>query len=261
MNAETTIFSKAAELSRAGAPFMLLTVVESKGSAPRSAGARMIVRPGPENAEQIGTIGGGGVEHRAVREALELFADQRSEIKRYDLTPDHGQACGGTMQVFLEYIGSPLRLVIFGAGHVALELVQVLRDAELAVSIVDERAEWNTEDRFPGAHRLLSIDEGVALAHEEPASTLVCVMTYSHEVDFAICEKLLAKPPAYLGMIGSKRKRDTVFARLVEAGHAREVVESIHSPIGVGDLGKAPSLVAVSIAAEVLAEVQQHATT
>ncbi|MFG0253332.1 MAG: XdhC family protein, partial [Phycisphaerales bacterium JB038] len=226
MKAETTIFNKAAEFSQAGEPFMLLTVVQAKGSAPRAAGARMIVRPGPDRPEQIGTIGGGGGEHRAIADALELFAEKGSALKRYDLTPEHGQACGGMMQVFLQYIGSPLRLVIFGAGHVAFELVQVLRDAELAVTIVDERDEWNTQERFPAARRLLSNREGVALAHEEPTSTLVCVMTYSHEVDFAICNELLVKPPAYLGMMGSKRKRESTFARLVEAGHAREVVES-----------------------------------
>lgn len=262
MNAQTTIFDEAAQLSRAGEPYMLLTVVESRGSAPRAAGARMIVKPQPDSSErpeQIGTIGGGGAEHRAIRDAVALFAERKSELKRYELTPEHGQACGGTMQIFLEYMGSPRRLIVFGAGHVALELAHVLRDAPLAVTIVDERAEWNTPDRFPGVRRVLGIDDGVALAHEDPASTFACVMTYSHEVDFEIVRKLLAQPPAYLGMMGSRRKRDSVFAKLVDAGFNREVVEAIRSPIGVGDLGKAPSLVAVSIAAEVLAEAQRHA--
>jgi xanthine dehydrogenase accessory factor len=124
---------------------------------------------------------------------------------------------------------------------------------------VDDRADWNTPDRFPRARRLLSWDDGVAAATQRPEATLACVMTCSHDTDFELLRKLLVRPPAFVGLIGSRSKRVCLFGRLIASGLDEAVVQRVHCPIGVGDTGKAPPLVAISMAAQILLESKKLA--
>src|SRR5207244_1344222 len=102
------------------------------------------------------------------------------------------------------------------------------------------------------ARRIHSWDEGVALVQRTATDTLACVMTCSHDTDFELLRRLLPKPPAFLGLIGSRSKRVCLFGRLVASGLDETLVQTVHCPIGVGDTGKEPALVAISIAAQVL---------
>ena len=77
-------------------------------------------------------------------------------------------------------------------------------------------------------------------------------MTCSHDTDFELLRQLLVKPPAFVGLIGSRSKRVCLFGRLVASGIDSEAVQKVHCPIGIGDLGKEPRLVAISMAAQLL---------
>jgi xanthine dehydrogenase accessory factor len=160
------------------------------------------------------------------------------------------------MDVFFEYVGARARLVVFGAGHVSAALARVLEGTGLEVVVVDDRADWNTEGRFAACRRVLDFDAGVALAREDPARTLVCVMTYSHDIDFdVLCGLLSAGPlPRFVGLIGSRSKFACFRTRFAQRSIPEARVDAIHCPIGVGDLGKAPEEVAISVAAQVLGE-------
>ncbi|MBZ0173076.1 MAG: xanthine dehydrogenase accessory protein XdhC [Phycisphaerales bacterium] len=248
------IWSRALDLSRRGVSFVVITVIRTKGSTPRDPGAAMIWRPGEGF---IGTVGGGQFEQLVLDAAETHHENRTSGTEAYTLGADADQCCGGTMEVFFEYVGSRHTVVLFGAGHVAFEVARLLGSAPVRTVIVDDRAEWNTEERFACAHRVLDWSEGVGACRERKAETLVCVMTCSHDTDFDLLRELLQDPPAFVGLIGSRSKRACLFGRLVASGIDENVVRRVHCPIGVGDTGKEPSLVAVSIAAQILMEVRR----
>jgi xanthine dehydrogenase accessory factor len=163
------------------------------------------------------------------------------------------------MDVFYEFCGPSQRLVIFGAGHVSSALASMLAAAPLEIVVADDRPEWNTIERFPRCRRVMHWGEGVAIACEQPASTLACVMTCSHDTDYDLLKALLASPPAFVGLIGSRSKRACLFRRLVASGVDEQAVQAVQCPIGLGDMGKQPELIAVSMAGQILLEAKRLA--
>lgn len=257
MSSDRATLMAAGRLAGDGEPFVLITVIKAEGSTPRNPGARMIWRP---SGIIEGTVGGGQFEHLVTDAAEEHFQKKSAGIEEYTLGKDADQCCGGRVTVFLEYVGTRRRAVVFGAGHVAAALYKALDMAPFEVVVVDEREEWNTAERYPGARRVTSWDEGVRLALERPQATMACVMTCSHETDFKLLGKLLAdEPPALVGLIGSRGKRTSFFTRLVASGVASDKVEAIECPIGLGDMGKEPMNVAVSIAGQLLLKSRELA--
>jgi xanthine dehydrogenase accessory factor len=254
--ADLDIWRLAAELAARGDPFVMLTVIDAKGSTPRDSGARMIWRPG---VGFFGTVGGGQFEHLALASAEKHFADRSRGVEHFVLSAEAEQCCGGTMDVFYEFCGPSRRLVIFGAGHVSSALASLLAAAPLEIVVADDRTEWNTPERFPRCRRIARWGEAVAIACERREATLACVMTCSHDTDFDLLRRLLESPPAFVGLIGSRSKRACLFRRLVASGVDQKAVQAVHCPIGLGDMGKQPELIAVSMAGQVLLEAKRLA--
>ncbi len=259
----------AADLAARGRPFVMATVVGAKGRTPRDPGARMLFVPGAgahddaRPASIIGTVGGGRMEQMVI-EAARLHLERRtSGIESLSLLQDADQCCGGSMDVFVEYVGPRGRIVIFGAGHVSMALARVLEGSALEVVVADDRADWNTPERFPGATRLTTFDAGLAAAADRPGETSVCVMTYDHDTDFRLLHAILDHPPlpVYVGLIGSRSKRACFFGRLAGAGIGADRIERVECPMGLGDMGKAPGEVAASIAGRLLLVARAHAST
>jgi xanthine dehydrogenase accessory factor len=253
VSGDLDILRTAARLADEGRPFVLITVISAKGSTPRNAGAKMIWHDGLEpDGGPLGTVGGGTFEFLALDAARRHLRDRTCGVERFVLGADADQCCGGVMEVFFEFCGHSRRIVIFGAGHVAHELAHMLAPAGHDLVIADDRPEWNSESRFPRVRRITNWAQAVALCADRPASTLACVMTCSHDTDFELLRSLLVAPPAFLGLIGSRSKRVCLFGRLAASGIDADVVQRVQCPIGVGDCGKEPRLVAVSIAAQLL---------
>ncbi len=260
MATDRDIFAEAARLTAACEPFVLVTVISTKGSSPRDAGAKMIWRPPPHSAS--GTVGGGQFEMLVAEAAERVFASRGCATEKFVLGAEAEQCCGGVMEVFVEYCGARQRLVIFGAGHVAKELVDVLRGSPLEIVVVDDRPEWNSAERFPSelvVSRIMQWDVGLKAARERPGDTLACVMTCSHETDFELLRGLLKDDgaPGFTGLIGSRSKRACLFGRLAASGIDEQRIALVQCPIGVGDTGKEPRMVAVSMAAGLLLEARK----
>lgn len=249
----------------------MATVVAVQGRTPRDVGAKMIWLPGesagadsagaapvcPAAPRILGTVGGGKMEHLLIEACERRFVERSAGIERFSLLQDADQCCGGSMEVFVECVGPRGRVVIFGAGHVAMEVARLAREGGLAVTVVDDRAEWNTQERFPGCGRVASWREGLEALAFAPAETMACVMTYDHDQDFDLARAILSVRddsalPAYVGLIGSRSKRACFFGRLSASGLPAERIDRVECPMGLGDMGKAPIQVAVSIAGRLL---------
>src|SRR5213076_2488421 len=100
-----------------------------------------------------GTIGGGAIEHEVLAAAHALLAGRddtrRTATVDRHLTQDLGMCCGGAMTVFLELLEPAPRLWLFGAGYISKPLAAIAAGCGFEVTVVDERAEWATPERFP----------------------------------------------------------------------------------------------------------------
>ncbi|MFN5722711.1 MAG: xanthine dehydrogenase accessory protein XdhC, partial [Betaproteobacteria bacterium] len=190
-------------------PAVVVELRSVQGSVPREAGTRMLVA----QDEVIGTIGGGHLEWMAMHTARALLAGRTPwpAPVRVALGPSLGQCCGGAVELAYEPLNEDTlmrwpvtppasHLVLYGAGHVAQALIQILRGVDLSVDWVDSRdgAHGRWPD-FPGL-RCVVTDDPAYEAHHAPAGAHHLVMTHSHAQDFDIVLALLRR--ADTGMVG-----------------------------------------------------------
>jgi xanthine dehydrogenase accessory factor len=121
------------------------------------------------------------------------------------------------------------------------------------VCVIDDRGEFANTRRFPAADQIMVCP--VAEAFKRIAvtpSTFIAIVTRGHADDREALRAALATRPAYLGMIGSRRKRDLIYASLIEEGVAAEDLRRVRTPIGISIGAETPEEIAVSIVAELI---------
>ena len=145
------------------------------------------------------------------------------------------------------------RAILFGAGHCSLALCPLLTTVGFRVTVVDDRPELVTRERFPTADAVVCCDlEHLADAVPVGGEDYVVVMTNGHSHDFAVQEQVLRGQYAYIGVIGSRAKTASVNARLRAAGISEEAIATVHTPIGTAIKAVTPEEIAVSIAGEMI---------
>ncbi|MFO6466010.1 xanthine dehydrogenase accessory protein XdhC [Jannaschia sp. KMU-145] len=260
-------------------PVARVVVAEARGSVPRGAGTEMLVWTDGFD----GTIGGGALEWRALAVARAVLRSGAAQVERVPLGPALGQCCGGAVTLVVERLETvpdlpwarriegdrpdprrpgfhdgwlreeapaPGRPVwVWGAGHVGAALVAILAPLRPVVWVDD------APGRFPaipeGVDRLVARDMPAAMAHA-PRDADHIILTYSHEIDLALCHAALRRGFASCGVIGSATKRARFRARLIALGHAERAIDRIDCPIGDRRLGEHPQGIAVGVAAALL---------
>ncbi|HEX2205756.1 MAG TPA: XdhC family protein, partial [Longimicrobium sp.] len=195
-----------------------------------------------------GTLGSAALDAevaRLAREALERGRAATREARAGDV------AC----TVYLEPHRPPPELVIVGAGHIARPLCRVGALLGFTVRVLDDRPEFATRERFPEAAEVRRADfadpfRGVPVG----AGTHLVLVTRGHKYDFEALRDLLRRPesPAYVGMVGSRRRVRAALEQLVREGIAPERLAAVHAPIGLDIGAETPEEIAVAIAAEIV---------
>jgi xanthine dehydrogenase accessory factor len=245
------LFAQIAELIAEGRPFVLATVIESAGSTPQKPGSKMVVLV---DGATRGTVGGGAIELQIIQAARELLqSGETSRVVETHLTHDLGMCCGGKMKVFLEKHGDAARLWVFGAGHVGREVAALAKRVGFRVTVVDERPEWASRERFPDVDALL-LKNPADVARELTGGTAdyFCIATHDHPLDQETLEALLRKPSAYLGVIGSRRKAERFKMRLKAAGFSEQELAHVRTPMGLPIQALTAEEIAVSIVGELI---------
>jgi xanthine dehydrogenase accessory factor len=239
-------------LTTEGRAAVLVTLVRCDGSTPRAVGAKMLV---DASGRFAGSIGGGALEERAIAEAQVCLQQRTSKLVHVALGPELGQCCGGAVDVFCETLGSGPDLYVFGAGHVAQSVAQVLAGTPFNVHLVDERSEWLNAPAVPPSvvRHDVAWDELIAKTEWSPVTSYAVVMTHSHELDEQIVRGLFAVRLRFLGLIGSATKWQRIKKRLAARGALPADIDRVRCPVGLDIGGKAPREVAISIASEILA--------
>lgn len=151
---------------------------------------------------------------------------------------------------------APWRLVLAGGGHVAQATAEIAARADFTVCVLDDREEFANKDRFPMAAVVRAVPEyrdcfaGMALENK----TLVVIVTRGHSYDKSVLVQALKEKPAYLGMIGSKRKIRTIYDMLLnEEGFAKEDLVRVTAPVGLDIGAETPAEIGISIVAQLIA--------
>jgi xanthine dehydrogenase accessory factor len=171
------------------------------------------------------------------------------------------EECEGQPIVFLEPVAAEPVLLLFGAGHISTLLAPLARMVGFRVCVVDDREEFSNTRRFPTADQIMGcpVAEAFQRIVLTPA-TFIAIVTRGHAYDREVVRTALATRPAYLGMIGSRRKRDLIYDSLMEKAVAAEDLRRLHSPIGISIGAQTPEEIAVSIVAELIQiRAQAHA--
>ena len=248
METQEDIFGKLKELEKSGARAALVVVVSTEGHTPQVPGAKMIVN---EDGTISGTVGGGQIEKAAIDRAVEMIqAKSTPSVESWHLLHDLAMCCGGRMTLYIEPIQVRPRLFIFGAGHVAAPTARLARESGFSVTVIDDRQDWNSPQRFPMADERVHVPYDDFLMSFEPShDDYVLIVTQGHEHDERILTALIEKPLKYLGMIGSSRKVTRTLRRLPPESSWKSV---LHAPVGLDIGAETPAEIAVAIAAELI---------
>jgi xanthine dehydrogenase accessory factor len=245
---------------------VIVTVIASRGSAPRVAGATMLV-----GAQTVtGTVGGGHLEFVAIERARQLseFPFERE----YPLGAALGQCCGGAMTLRYEWLNAQhllalqaavagyKTLFLLGAGHVAQALVPLLSALPLRIVWGDARDAINRHQApFPvdlPAHITTVVSDSLdAELTAAQTGDLALIMSHSHALDETLVQAALRLPQlAYIGLIGSLTKRRLFEQRLAQRGFSETELLRLTCPIGVSSAitphSKLPAVIALHVAAQ-----------
>jgi xanthine dehydrogenase accessory factor len=265
--ADAELLAEAAKRARERRPFVLCTVTATARSAPRDAGAKMIVAP---DGSILGTIGGGPLEAVVIEEAKARLRDGSGSAERHfmlttagdaaepieDPRPDDlGMKCGGEVSVFLDVVRPPARMLLYGAGHVGERVAAIACEAGLPVVVVDDRPGFAEPLKFPKADDVRCVDLAAdPLGGLVPdAADFVVILTRCHALDEAVLEAALASNARYVGLIGSRRKVALILRSIARRkGSDPREDPRLHAPIGLQLGDKTPGEIAISILAEIL---------
>jgi xanthine dehydrogenase accessory factor len=311
---------------------VLGAIVGNSGSAPRTSGARMLVKA---DRSLVGSVGGGALEGACQAKADELFAGDTSFAELHftlsaESAAEAGMVCGGAVSVLLMkvdrellelfarlqaayrrndrsylatilpqgehppglmFIGSeeddgcsidlrreilrksrrapflidfddrkffiepllhPGTVHLVGAGHVALATAECAAFAGFEIVVMDDRSEFANSLRYPWAREIRVLDSFKECLQELAQDDYVIIVTRGHLHDREVLAQALQTGAGYIGMIGSRRKREAVYASLLNDGFTEKDLQRVSSPIGLAIGADTPEEIGISIVAELI---------
>jgi xanthine dehydrogenase accessory factor len=190
--------------------------------------------------EDDGTVVGAQCDPKALRTAVGKIAVQGSTKL------SNGRA------VVVEQVEAPSLAVICGGGHVAHAVAPAALAAGFVVMVVDDREEFASPARFPGAKVVLAPFEGALARIAVDEASYVVIVTRGHTHDIDVLLQALRTPARYIGLMASRSKRARIVEALREDGFGEDALERVHSPIGLDIGAETPEELAVSIVAELI---------
>jgi xanthine dehydrogenase accessory factor len=229
-----------------GAAAVLATVVEVQGNPEVSPGAKCLVREDQVVGHTIGDV-------RAV-EAIRAESVQRLATEKSQLVTLEVPESGAKLEVFFEVMPAPLKLIVVGAGHIAVPLVKMAKVLDFYVIVIDDRILYANRERFPDADEVLVGDMAQMLKDMTlTSSSYIVLITRGHAYDEPCLRVVLPTQAKYIGMIGSRRRIKACFQRFRDEDKiSEELIGKVYAPIGLDIATETPAEIAMSILAEVI---------
>lgn len=198
-----------------------------------------------------------------------FLCDSQGQCHPRDLEPELGQALArsaatlsgaallhwGKRTFLLSAFALGGTLVLVGAGHVAACTAEVAARVGFRITVLDDRAEFANQKRFPRADAIHVLPDFTCCFKELniDRDSCIVIVTRGHLHDRETLEQALATQAGYIGMIGSRKKRDAIYEQLLDKGVGRTRLEQVHCPIGLAIEADTPEEIAVSIVGELIA--------
>jgi xanthine dehydrogenase accessory factor len=164
-----------------------------------------------------------------------------------------GMICGGELTVLVDVIEPTPRLVIVGAGHVALPLAKLASVVGFKIVIVDDERKLANKEQFPMAENIISGDYAQVLDMFEVSPNDFIVIAHGEpEHDYAALKSVIEKNAAYVGLLGSRTKAAILTERLRSEGVNEAHVKALHVPLGLDIGAETPEEIGISILAEII---------
>jgi xanthine dehydrogenase accessory factor len=200
-----------------------------------------------EDERTSGTLGDGELDREARKTARELIQQRASRT----VAMTSGQS---STEVFFEVHAPASALIIFGAGPVSMHLANLGSELGLRTVVIDSRPRFANRQRFPQADDLLiGIPSEIAGSLTYTSSTLVVLTAHDYKYDIPVLKTVLRTEAGYIGLLGSKRRGQSILKFLRESGLDERTLERVHVPTGLDIGAQTAAEIALSILAEAVA--------
>ncbi|MDB6143059.1 MAG: xanthine dehydrogenase accessory factor [Pseudomonas sp.] len=235
---------------------LVLTLLKQVQSTGRPAAIATVIFSDSDVAvgERVAIDSNGHVHTTTRQPALstELESDLHQVLQlRASTTRRYMHDDGCSLEVLLEYLPAPRRLVIFGAGHDAAPLVSIAKLQGWHVSVVDARSHFARPERFVHADEVIvaPLDQPFSLK-EQVNDALVVIMSHSYSQDRHWLDNVLHCAPLYIGQLGPRSRTERLLAEMDASIMTRPAFQTLHYPVGLDIGGDTPESVALSISSE-----------
>ena len=180
------------------------------------------------------------------------FKDYKKEIEEYSSLNKNGIIDG--TQIFVQNHTRQIEVIIVGAVHIAQYLLDLLKNLDFVVTIIDPRKYFISEERFPNIKIINEWPEKAFKELQTNSCTALITLTHDPKIDDPALKHALKNNFFYIGALGSKKTHAKRCQRLKENGFSNEEIASIHGPIGIKLGGKSSPEIALSIVSQLVLE-------
>jgi xanthine dehydrogenase accessory factor len=207
------------------------------------------------SAALVTDLGSGGqsfVEAGRAAGELVLAPETVAEVARATAEDRSRTIDAGGRKLFVEVYNPPLRLLVVGAAHIAQPLTRIAALAGYAVTVIDPRSAFATEERFPGITLSTEWPDEAMEKLRPDQRTAVVTLTHDPKIDDPALVSALRSPAFYIGALGSRKTHAARLARLQQEGFDEAALARIRGPVGLDIGAVSPAEIAVSILAQVI---------
>jgi xanthine dehydrogenase accessory factor len=223
-----------------GQPVAIASLIAAPRGSDLTVGAKLLIR---ENGGTVGSLGDSELDSEAASRARKLMA-----MGKYEYV-----AIPSGAEFFVEAYTTPPRLVVAGGGHVGRALATVAKFAGFKVTVIDDRPEFSSRERFPNVDDVMTQDFATALRTlPVNANTFIVIATRGHRYDDVALEAAARTRASYVALLGSRRKTILIYEALAEKGVPMDRIREIRAPSGLDIGARTPEEIAVSLVAEML---------
>jgi xanthine dehydrogenase accessory factor len=244
--------------SRDGPPLVSCSVIaapEALGVA-AAIGDKLLVF---HDGATLGEIASGALAAAIRHEALAAIPRHAVETAAFTPAGDRIdgrraiEAAGDVIEVLMEVVEPAATLLVVGGGHVGRSVGEIGALLGMSVVVLDDREDYANTDRFPFADQVICGDFASELdAFPINANTYIVLVSRGHKVDELSLARVVTRGPAYVGMIGSKRRTRTVLEHLATDGIRADALARVFTPIGLDIRAETPEEIALAVLAEIV---------
>jgi len=183
------------------------------------------------------------------------FENYKNEIENYYNLNKNG-IINGTQIFILNYI-RPIEVIIVGAVHIAQYLIDLIKNFNFVITVIDPRKYFTAEQRFQNVKIINEWPDNALEKIQTNTNCALITLTHDPKIDDPALNYALKNKFFYIGALGSKKTHEKRCKRLKKAGFSEKEVSSIHGPIGIKLGGKSTPEIALSIVAQLVSETNK----